>query len=350
MSWPSALCRQGLYPAGRGTCAVNRQQGTLLVFLAVLVVLSAQLVLPYLQFVLLAVLLAFVLTPLQRRLESSLSPLVSALTLVILALLGGILPLLVVLGLVAEDARRVLEETDTDAFPPEPFESLAEEFGVDLEGVIFEQARELGIGILERGPELVAGATHIAIGVGLTLFLLYYLLKDGDRLVAWLEDILPLPPRIQRELRADLSDVTWAVLAGHVLIAALEGTIAGLGLFATGIPNATLWTAVMIVLSLIPLVGAFLVWGPASLYLFLTGEPTLAVGLAIYSAIVVGVADDYLRPLVVDRFADLSPAVIIVGVLGGVTAFGLMGLFFGPILLGALVATLSVFDEHYESL
>ncbi len=329
---------------------MNRSRGFLLLLIAVLLVVSAQLVLPYLQFVLLAVLLAFILTPAQRRLESRVSATIAALSLVTLALLGIILPFLLVLALVAEDARRVLEAADPEAFPPEPLASLADEFGIDLETVIVERAREVGAGLLERGPELVAGATHIMIGIGFTIFLLYYLLKDGEDLLAWLEGVVPLPADVQGELRAELEDVTWAVLAGHVLIAIIEGAIAGIALFVTGVPNATLWTAIMIVLSLIPLVGAFLVWGPAALYLFFIGEPVAAAGLAIYSAIIVGIADDYLRPLVVDRFADLSPAIIIVGVLGGVTAFGLMGLFFGPILLGALVATLSVFEEHYEEL
>lgn len=329
---------------------MNRSRGTLLVLIAILAVLSAQLILPYLQFVLAAVLLAFVLSPLQRRLERRVSPTIAAFSLLIFALLVGILPFLLVVSIVARDARAVLEETDTDAFPPEPLDSLADEFGIDLESAILENARDVGLAALERGPELLAGTTHVLIGLGLALFLLYYLLKDGDHLVDWLETVVPLPAPVQTELREELTDVTWAVLAGHVLIAIVEGTIAGIGLFATGIPNAALWTLVMVVLSLIPLVGAFLVWGPATLYLLLSGEPLLALALAVYSAIVVGIADDYLRPLVVDRFADLSPAIIIVGVLGGVTAFGLMGLFFGPILLGALVATLSIFNEHYDEL
>ncbi|MFP8957780.1 AI-2E family transporter [Natrialbaceae archaeon A-CW3] len=329
---------------------MNRSRGTLLVFIAVLVVLSALLVLPYLQYVLAAVLLAFVLTPLQRRLEERVSPTIAAFALVILALLGFILPVLVVIAVVAQDALRVFEETDPDAFPPEPLESLAERFGIDLEAAILDSARDVGAMAAERSLDVVTGVTHIMIGIGLALFLLYYFLKDGDNLLAWLQTVTPVPESVQQELFDELEDVTWAVLAGHVLIAIVEGTIAGIALFVTGIPNALFWTMVMIVLSLIPLIGAFLVWGPAAVYLLLIGEPVLAVGLAVYSAIVVGIADDYLRPIVVDRYADLNPAVIIVGVLGGVTAFGLMGLFFGPVLLGALVATLSIFDEHYDDL
>ncbi len=106
----------------------------------------------------------------------------------------------------------------------------------------------------------------------------------------------------------------------------------------------------MIILALIPLIGAFLVWGPAVAYLFVSGEPILAIALLVYSAVVVGVSDDYLRPIVVDRYAELSPGIIILGVLGGIYAFGVMGLFFGPVLLGALVTTLEVYDEHYERL
>ncbi|MCU4924494.1 AI-2E family transporter [Halobacteria archaeon AArc-dxtr1] len=332
---------------------MNRSIGYLLALILAFGYLSLQVVLPFLQYVLLAVLLAYVLAPLQRRLEERVSSTIAALSLVSLAVVAVVVPIVAVIAAVADDAARLAEDLDPEAVGIADFEEQLEaELGIDVN--LAEHAatagQEVGTAVFEQSAAWFSAATHALIGLGLALFLLYYLLKAGDSLYAWLRDVTPLPADVQDDLYGQVDEVTRAVLLGHVLIAIIEGAIAGIGLFVTGIPNAAFWTAIMIVLSLIPLIGAFVVWGPAVLYLLVTGEPLLAVGLFVYSAIVVGISDDYLRPIVVDRYADLSPAVIIIGVLGGIYAFGIMGLFFGPVIVGAFVAIVEVADEHYDRL
>ncbi|MEM4781276.1 MAG: AI-2E family transporter, partial [Halalkalicoccus sp.] len=130
----------------------------------------------------------------------------------------------------------------------------------------------------------------------------------------------------------------------------IEGAIAGLGLFATGIPNAAFWTFVMIVLALLPLIGAFMVWAPAAGYLFVIGEAGSATLLFAYGIVVVSMIDNYARPILIDREAQLNPGVILVGVFGGVYALGFVGLFVGPIALGVLAAALVTFAEEYDRL
>lgn len=332
---------------------MNRSTGFILVLLAVLVYFSWQLVTPFLGFVLGAILLAFVLYPVQRRLETRTSSTKAAFLLVFLAVLGFVLPFVLVGAVVARDAASLLEEVDPEQFGVQAIEDwIAQTVGINLElgERVSDAGEQVGSVLLDQTAAWLGTFTHALVGIGLTLFLLYYLLTDGDALVAWIRERTPLPDDVQDDLFDEVEEVTRAVLAGHVLIAIIEGVIAGLGLFATGIPNAAFWTFVMVILSLIPLIGAFLVWGPAVAYLFLTGEPILAAALGIYSLIVVGVADDYLRPIVVDRYAELSPAIIILGVLGGVYAFGVIGLFIGPVLLGALIATINVIDDHEDRL
>ncbi|MWV41391.1 AI-2E family transporter [Natrialba sp. INN-245] len=329
---------------------MNRSKGVLLAVVVIFAYLSWQLVVPFLQYVLGAVLIAFVLYPLQERLERVSSPGIAAFVLVVLAIVGFIVPFVLVALVVADDAADMVTSVDPQDLQIADLEEwIASETGieVDVTETVADSGEQIGSILVDQTTAWISTITHTLIGFGLTLFLLYYLLKEGDRLMAWIRDRTPLPSDVQEDFYGELDEVMWAVLAGHVLIAIVEGAIAGLGLFATGIPNAAFWTFVMIVLSLVPLIGAFLVWGPAVLYLFATGEPLLAIALAVYSAIVVGVADDYLRPIVVDRYADLSPAIIILGVLGGIYAFGIMGLFFGPVVIGALIATVDVVDEHY---
>ncbi|WP_254862333.1 AI-2E family transporter [Halovivax gelatinilyticus] len=330
---------------------MKRPGATLLALAGVFAVLSLLLVLPFLQYVLLAVLLAYVLAPLQRRLEGRLSPTIAAGSLVALAVVAFVVPFAIALAVIAEDAVTLAQDVDADTLQLGELESVIADvtgYEVDITEEVSGLGQEAGTFLAEQATTYFAMATHAIIGLGLTLFLLYYLLKDGDSLVSWIREHTPVPSEFQDRLFSEIDDVMRAVLIGHVLIAFVEGLIAGIGLFATGIPNAAFWTVVMMILALIPLVGAFLVWGPAVGYLLLTGEPVLAGALFVYSAIVVGVSDDYLRPLVVDRYAQINPAVIILGVIGGVYAFGVMGLFFGPVVLGALIATVSVLDEYWE--
>ncbi|AFO59376.2 hypothetical protein NJ7G_4162 [Natrinema sp. J7-2] len=333
--------------------SVNLSKGFLLALIAVFAYLSLLLVLPFSQYILGAILIAYVLYPVQERLERRVSPAISAGGLVALAIAGFVVPLLVVVAAVASDARRLLKQVNTDSLEMAELERVIEDqtgLTVDLPSVLADVAQNIGSVVLGRSTEWFSAITHVLVGLGLAVFLLYYLLKDGSDLLAWMRELTPLPDDVQDDFYQRLDEVMWAVLAGHVLIAIIQGTIAGFGLLATGVPNAAFWTFVMIILSLIPLIGSFMVWGPAVIYLGLTGDLLLAAGLFGYSMIVVGLSDDYLRPIVVDRYAELNPSVIILGVLGGVYAFGVMGLFYGPVVLGALIATLSVMNDHYDRL
>lgn len=332
---------------------MNLSKGFLLVLVGLFAYLSLLLALPFAQYILGAILVAYVLSPVQDRLERRVSPPIAAFALVVLTIAGVVVPLVVIIALVASDARRLVENADTESFGATELERLIEAqtgMQVDVTATLADSAQGIGGTILEQSTAWFSALTHTAVGLGVAIFLLYYLLKDGSALLAWIRELTPLPDDAQDDFYQELDAVMWAVLVGHVLIAIIQGTLAGVGLVATGVPNAAFWTLVMIVLSLIPLVGSFLVWGPAVIFLFLTGELAPAVALFVYSTIIVGLSDDYLRPILVDRYADLNPAVIILGVLGGVYAFGVMGLFYGPVVLGALIATLNVINDHYNRL
>jgi Predicted permease len=181
------------------------------------------------------------------------------------------------------------------------------------------------------------------------MFLLYYFLKDADRFNRWLRATVPVRDNVYDQLRAEFDDVVWAVLVSHVLIAVVQGVLAGLGLILLGVPRAVLWTGVMIVLAVLPIIGSFLVWGPAAIYLFSVGQPAAGAGLFVYGLIVVSLSDDFLRPITIDRYTEtrLNPSAIIVGILGGVYLIGFIGIFFGPVIIGSLRAALDVYRREY---
>ena len=334
---------------------MNAQRGVLVLLIATLLLLSYLMVAPYLSFVIAALLLAYVLRPLQRRLEKRYRSTTATALLVVGATVALLVPFVALLVSVAGEATAIAQSLTADGLVtqlegPERWLNGQLPGEVDLVSELAARLETLAGTVLGTAPDLVASLTHITIGLGLSVFLLFYLLRDGDRLVDWLQEITPLPGSVQDTLYDRIDDMTRAVLLGHVLVAVLQGSIAGAGLLFVGIPNVLFWTVLMILLSLLPFIGTFLVWGPAAVYLASMGETLSAGFLFVYGTIVVGVSDEYLRPLIVDRYAEISPAVIVIGVIGGLSAFGVLGLFIGPIIVGALKASLDVFDEQYDRL
>ena len=326
---------------------MDLSKAILVVLIGVLLAVSTTFVLPFLSFVLLSVILAYLLVPLQRRLERRIGRKAAATALVGASTIAVVLPVAYVVQSTATEALTLVDSIQAGEGTLADTEARVRALTgmeIDLVSILQSAVRDVEV---DSVVGLFGAAAHIALGLGLTLFLLYYFLKDRRKFLDWLRETAPLAEDVQDNLYAEVDRIMAAVLVGHVLIALVQGVLAGIGLFVTDIPNATFWTVIMIVLSLLPIVGSFLVWGPAVIYLLVNDATVAAVALFVWGTVVVGISDDYLRPVVVDRYAQVSPAVILIGVLGGVYALGFMGIFFGPVIIGALRAALDVFREEY---
>ena len=325
---------------------MRTRTGFAVALLGVLTALSALVVRPFLNTVLAAMLLAFVLYPAQERLAPRVGEGMSALALVVLAVTLFVVPV----GVLVQAALADLP-TSVQALPAfRPAERAVERtFGVELQveqpaNFVLDRVKSL---LRERASRIVRTGFHLFLGLLLLLFLVYYLLKDGERAVEWIKRVTPLPREVQDRLYASAEETTWAVLKGHVLVASLQGVVSGIGLAVAGVPDAAFWTLVMMFLAMVPIVGVSPVLGGAALYLLLRGRPLAAGLLVVYGMTVVAVTDDYLRALVIDRESSLHSAVVLVGVFGGAYVFGVVGLFFGPVLLGLYKATVEVLADHY---
>lgn len=331
---------------------MDRERAIVVGLAGILLVLAVLLVLPFLEYFLLAVLLAYSLRPLQKRFESRFGPGITAGSLVIGATVAIILPVMWLLRVVIRETRTLLRQIRRGDIAFTAVEQWIQDVtgeNVDLIETVRTVLRETGIGTVDGALGVFGTVTNLLIGVALTMFLLYYFLKDGDRFNRWLEMTVPLPDHVSGQLRREFDDVMWAVLISHVLIAVIQGVVAGVGLIVLGVPNAIFWTIVMVFLAVLPIIGSFLVWGPASVYLFSTGQPLAAGTLLVYGAIVVSFCDDFLRPVIIDRYTEtrLNPSAIVVGILGGVYLLGFIGIFFGPVIIGSLRAVLDVFRREY---
>lgn len=330
---------------------VNREQGFLLAVLVVSAAVSLLIVLPLLQYVLAAVVTAYVLAPLHERVRPRLGRRVAPLAVIAAATVVAALPLAyVVLVLIRDLSALARGETTLDTATLEA--NIREATGQEVD--VAESVSTLGDGLRSalfgNATEVVSLGSRVTVGLLLAAFLVYYLLRDGERFVAWLIDVAPMSNAVCTTLFERIDRTAWGVIVGHLFVALLQGVVGGLGLLVAGVPNAAFWTFVMILLALLPLIGAFLVWAPAAAYLVAVGQPRWGLFLFVYGLVVVGLIDNYARPIVIDRGAHLNPAVVLVGVFGGVYAIGMMGLFIGPVVLAVLAATVEVFNEEYDAL
>lgn len=317
--------------------------------------LAALLVLPLVEYVLAAAVLAVVLRPAYERLEPRVGPRIAGLALTGVAVVAGVVPLLLVSLVVLRTALSTLESLEPDRLINYGREIARDDLGLgaetvttletavrsELEGAIAGAAEVT----VARLIDIVTTGLDVAVGVIVLVFLVYYLLVDGAAFVGWLRETAPFEARVLDELFADVHDVTWAVLRSHVLVAIVQGVLGGLGLAALGVPYATTLGAILVLASFLPTVGVWLVWGPVTVAHAASSDPVRAGVLLGYGVAVLAVTDNYLRAALVDRGSSLHPATALVGVVGGIYVFGVVGLFVGPVILAAFKACVTVADR-----
>ena len=176
------------------------------------------------------------------------------------------------------------------------------------------------------------------------LFAMFFLLRDGHTLARQVRDLLPIPEAARDRLMTDTRDLIIASVGAGLVVAAVQGTIGGITFWLLGIPAAVIWGVVMAFCSLIPLVGAALVWVPTALWLLLSGDVMRGIILILIGTFGIGLADNVLRPLLLAGRTTASGLVVFLGLLGGAAAFGFIGLVLGPIVLVTAGSLLRVFS------
>ncbi len=182
------------------------------------------------------------------------------------------------------------------------------------------------------------------------LYLLFFLLRDGAALVDSIRDAVPLNPQQQQRLFSNFTAVVRATVKGNVVVAALQGALGGLAFMVLGIPGALLWAVVMALLSLLPAIGAALVWGPVSLYLLATGAVWKGLALIAFGTVVIGLVDNVVRPILVGKDTKLPDYVVLATTIGGMALFGINGFVIGPVIAAMFVAAWDLSrDERQKS-
>jgi predicted PurR-regulated permease PerM len=193
----------------------------------------------------------------------------------------------------------------------------------------------------------VGTATRLTLNLTISFFGLYYVLKHpGD---VWLDarPYIPFSRENTEKLGKRFKDVTVSTVVGTGVVAAIQGALVGLAFWIAGLPNGLFWGVVTMALAILPVVGSGLVWGPAAVILLMQGRTAAGVLLIVWGAIVVGGVDNFIRPLIYRRFSAIHPLITLIGAIGGVAQFGLLGLLIGPLALSYFFELIRMYREEY---
>ena len=212
-------------------------------------------------------------------------------------------------------------------------------------------AREaLSSNLLKSGQALAPQALSLGmntfdflIGLGIMIYLLFFLLRDGKPLAQRVKAAIPLREEQKGALFSRFAIVVRATIKGGVLVAIVQGALGGLAFWFLGIHAPLLWAVLMGFLSLLPAIGAGLVWLPVAIYLMTTGAIWQGLGLIMYGVLVIGLVDNFLRPFLVGKETKLPDYVVLISTLGGIEVFGLNGFVIGPLIAAIFMVTWEIF-------
>jgi predicted PurR-regulated permease PerM len=323
---------------------------------------------PLLNTIILGLIFSAISYPLYRRCLGLTGnrPIPAALLVICCLMFLVILPVsLFIIGLIPQagqsvaDITRWLQTTDLGALLDTalaPVLSLLQEHfpEINLESLEFKQnivafSSQMGQYLISSGTYILRNTAMFLGHLCIIFLIMFFALIDGKTWLHRLEYLLPLKPEQTIIVIESLRRTSRAVLVGGFCVAALQGIVGGIGFAIVGIP-ALFWGTVMIFAALVPVFGTGLVWGPAVLILFLTDEWKSALFLLLWCGIGVTSIDSILRPLLIRDGARVSVLFIFLSILSGIMTFGMLGLLYGPIILGLVTVMIDIYRQEYKSI
>lgn len=325
------------------------------------------LLLPFYSAVFWGTILAIIFHPVQRRLALRLPgrPSLAAGITLLLVLFIVILPVSVLATALVRQAQSFYKKVSAgdidfgdyfqqimDALPA-PLEAVLHRFGLsDMDGIqeyLVSGTEQAGQFIANHAVSVGTDTVHFLISFAIMLYLLFFLLRDGQTLAGHIRRAAPLSDEHKGMLQDKFTRVVKATVKGNILVAAVQGALGGLIFWILGLPGAVLWGVLMGILSLLPAVGASLIWGPVAIYFFATGDVAKAIVLAAFGAIVIGLADNVLRPKLVGKELKLPDYVVLIATIGGLSLFGLNGFVIGPLIAALFITVWLLFAERRDA-
>ncbi len=313
------------------------------VLLAALGLLSAAMLLPLFIPVTVAIILGYLLFPVYDRMARTIpSEDLRAALLVVLVLLVLALPVLLIVVQVADEIPGALRAADLSQWAEKANRWVDSTLGRHIPlsenlAVYLARVREAALRV---APGVIGAVGNTALALFVMLYTMYYVLRDGPRIWQNFLLILPLEDEVKPLLVTDLQQTLTGVLYGQFVTAVIQGALAGFGYWIFHVPHVLLWTCVTLIFSMVPIAGATVVWLPLALSRLAVGDRLGGFGLLIYGGVLVMNIDNVVKPRLIAGRAQLHPLAALLGVVGGISLFGVIGFIIGPVLLSLVVAML----------
>ena len=225
--------------------------------------------------------------------------------------------------------------------------ALLDHFGL----IDFDTLQRRLAAALAQGSQFIAAQAlsigqdtfEVVVEVFITLYLAFFLIRDGEGVARAVRHAIPLTPKHKRELLDKFATVVRATVKGNLLVAAIQGALGGIAFWFLGVNGALLWAVVMAFLSLLPAIGAGLVWLPVAIYLLLTGAVWQSIALTAWGVLVIGLVDNLLRPMLVGKDTRMPDYLVMITTVGGMAVFGITGFVIGPAIAAMFIAAWHIY-------
>lgn len=198
---------------------------------------------------------------------------------------------------------------------------------------------------LSRSGDFILNLPMILLQLFVSIFIFFFSLKDGKKAVEYLKSLDLFEKEIQEKFFKQFRDITYSVLMGQIVVGIMQGVIAGIGYFIFGVSNPLILTLLTMLVGVIPLIGPWLIWIPVVIYLYASGNSGAATGLLVYGLIIISWLDAIVRPLIVARKTQINSAIVIIGMIGGLFVFGILGLILGPLILAYILLIIELYRK-----
>jgi predicted PurR-regulated permease PerM len=318
-----------------------------LFFLVGFLTLTILLIWPVFPYVVLAILLAYLLNPVDRRLRAVISsPGLRASLLTLLVLITFALPLVYAVQVITSDVGAALQPERAQEMLQRVHGWLVSHRAEIVATWMLEGVARLRELLLASVPLLFGSIFSISLGIFVCLFVFYYFTKEGEAIWNAFLIALPLPMKLKTEVNREVTGIVHAIFYGQLLTALVQGFVGGFGLAIFQVPQALVLTVLMIMLSFFPFVGTPLIWGPAGVLKIMAGDMWQGIGLLAYGAVIVMNVDNVLRPRLIAMHSQVHPVVILIGIIGGTKIFGFIGFLVGPVIFAIFLQLLRFFADY----
>lgn len=304
---------------------------------------------PFLTFMILGGIIVILTYPLNLWLRKVVrSKTWTAIIMTVLVLLLILVPVIIIgTALIQQSSGLIntISRIDLDAMSHQVSELI--NHNIDLKTFIFPTIKTFAEFTADSIPSLIGSITELLINLFVMFFLMYYLYKEGDVMLEDMMRMIPIPGAHKKELAKETKKVLKGVLYGQFLVSLIQGILGGIGFWIFGVPNPILWGSVMVVMGFVPFLGTPLIWGPAVAIEFASGNVGTAIGLLIYSGVLVMNIDNFLKPKLIGRETGMHPVLVLLGIFGGIAFFGLIGMIIGPVIVALAVLVIKFFNKDF---